>query len=76
MNWIEEKIAQIEQETYGSDMPASNKALLRKQLEKEDRFWVHFDRDHINGFDDSEPQTSADYERTAPNRALPVLPSM
>lgn len=35
----EERIAEVEQNVYGGNMPAHNKAVLRSILEKEDRFW-------------------------------------
>jgi hypothetical protein len=37
--YIEQKIAEHEARVYGGNMPAHNKATLRKQLEEEDRFW-------------------------------------
>lgn len=56
MDYIEDEIAKYEARVYPDGaMPAHNKSVLRKQLEAEDRFWVHFDRDHINGYDDGEP---------------------
>lgn len=37
--WVEEKIKWQEANIYGGDMPAHNKAVVRKQLLQEDRFW-------------------------------------
>lgn len=62
-DFIEQEVSRQECEVYGGSMPARSKALLREMLRKEDRFWTYFDCDHINGYDDGEPQTSADYNR-------------
>jgi hypothetical protein len=37
-NYIENKIAEVEKNVYGGEMPAHNKAVLRQELKKEERF--------------------------------------
>lgn len=54
MDWIEREIARIEDEVYGGSMPAHNKALLRKQLQKDERIWEFQNADIIRGYDDGE----------------------
>lgn len=50
----EQEIARVEREVYGNSMPAHNKAVLRKRLEAEDRFWERYDarKDNNTGRDD------------------------
>ena len=35
----EERIAEVEKNVYGGEMPAHNKEVMRAILNKEDRFW-------------------------------------
>ena len=67
MNYIEDEIAAYEARVYPEGMPATNKAVLRKQLEAEDKFWIAEGADFIRGFDDGEPQTVADYNHESDN---------
>lgn len=60
-NYIESEVEKHNQEVYAGEMSAHSKSVLRDQLKKEDKFWTYFDRDHINGFDDGEPQTTPDF---------------
>lgn len=62
-DYIEQEIARVEREVYEGNMPAHNKQVLREKLKKEDKFWERFERDHRNGYDDGEPQTTADFNR-------------
>ena len=61
MDQIEQKIAEHEAKVYGvGKMPAQNKAVLRKQLERKDAFLdLYMDRDFVNGKDDGEPPMGA-----------------
>lgn len=38
-DYIEARIEEVNQKTYGGAMPAHNKKVLRDQLEAEARFW-------------------------------------
>lgn len=60
-DYIEKKVEEVAQETYGGDMPEHNKSVLRDVLKKEDKFWEREGADFIRGFDDGEPQTTVDY---------------
>lgn len=56
--WIEEKIAEYEQEHYAGAMPSHNKQTMRlvlqKQLEAEERLDQLSLRDYVYGQDDGE----------------------
>lgn len=62
-DWIEGEVEAHNRKVYNGTMGAHAKSVLRDMLRKEDRFWTRFDADHRHGFDDGEPQTSADYNR-------------
>lgn len=60
-DYIENKIREYEARVYPEGMSAHSKAVLRDMLEKEDRFWTYFDRDHVPGKDDGEPPKGAEW---------------
>jgi hypothetical protein len=57
----EEKIEEHNRLVYNGTMPARAKKVMREMLEKEDRFWLYFDRDHVPGKDDGEPPRGAQW---------------
>lgn len=52
--YIERKVKEYERDVYGGDMPARNKATLRDELVREERFWAEWDvrKDSNRGRDD------------------------
>lgn len=52
--YVERKIAEHERTVYGGNMPAHNKATLRRELEAEELFWARWDvrKDSNTGRDD------------------------
>ena len=60
MNWIDQKIAEHDAQVYGGEMPARNKALLRKELEKDERIWEKQNADYSPA-DAGEPPKGAEW---------------
>ncbi len=65
LTWIDEFVRDYEIRVYGKEgaMTPHAKKVLRQMKLKEHEFWLREQADHRRGYDDGEPQTSADYER-------------
>jgi hypothetical protein len=56
---VEEEIAAYE--AKNGELPAHNRATLRSMIERENKWWDREANDHLNGYDDGEPQTTVDF---------------
>lgn len=61
MSWIDDEIAEHSARVYGGEMPAHNKAVLRKELEKDERIWEKQNADYVYGQDEGEPPKGANW---------------
>lgn len=61
-DWLEQYVEDYNQRVYAGLMSPNAKRLLREMKRKEHDEWEREQADFVRGFDDGEPQTTADYE--------------
>jgi hypothetical protein len=58
---IEVKVAEVERTTYTGEMPAHNKAELRRVLTRQMKEGIWSNRDYVYGQDEGEPPRGANW---------------